>query len=132
MRRDVNDTNHKEARMARILTISPQACGEYRIRAGHITAGIQDMTLTVDEMRTLRDMLTDRLDLIDTVEEPRGTGAYTTCDGDVLLHSRDEGDSLWRTVDEYGHTGQPMTWAETLDLLGHTAAESLTPVRAAR
>ena len=123
--------NHKEARMARILTISPLEDGEYHIRAACITAGVQDMTLSVDEMRILRDMLADRLELIDTVLEPAGTGAYLTRGGDVLLHTCDDGASRWRTVDEYGHTGAEMTWEETLDLLGQAAAEGLEPAGAA-
>ena len=123
--------NHKEARMARILTISPLEDGEYHIRAACITAGVQDMTLTVDELRILRDMLADRLELIDTVLEPAGTGAYLTRGGDVLLHTCDDGASRWRTVDEYGHTGAEMTWEETLDLLGQAAAEGLEPAGAA-
>ena len=117
--------------MARILTISPLEDGEYHIRAACITAGVQDMTLSVDEMRILRDMLADRLELIDTVLEPAGTGAYLTRGGDVLLHTCDDGASRWRTVDEYGHTGAEMTWEETLDLLGQAAAEGLEPAGAA-
>ena len=117
--------------MARILSVTPLAEGEWRIRAAHPADGVRDVTLTVDEMRILRDMLADRLELIDTVLEPAGTGAYLTRGGDVLLHTCDDGASRWRTVDEYGHTGAEMTWEETLDLLGQAAAEGLEPAGAA-